>query len=130
MKIYRTSKKFTELEQWILHGVDPQTVREELKPLCDKRKAMQAKATEICEALGHKLFEGWAVDKNRCRKCGLGVNTPNVMVQTSVPDVTGAATMNQCNVNLDKIPENYFNLSDYRLRQNVILNKPYDTSVI
>ena len=52
MKIYRISKKFTELEQWILHGVDPAEVRAELKPLCDKRRVMQAEATKVCEELG------------------------------------------------------------------------------
>jgi len=101
MNWYKTAKKFTDLQQWILHGVDPQTCRNEFKKRNQIRAKIENDANSKAEELGHVLFKNWSPFlTNRCRKCGMGIKINNVIDKTDAPDITGTAVLNACNVNL------------------------------
>jgi len=127
MTWYKTAKSFTDLEKWVLHGVHPEDCRRDLKHAHDKRAATKEMAHKKAEELGHHLFKEWIMDRNRCRKCGLGIQMPNILGQTSAPDVIGSAVTVKCNVHLDHVPEEYFELSDKKLEG---LNKTPDITII
>ena len=127
MNWYKTAKKFTDLEQWILHGVDPQACRNEFKKQKQLRATIENQAKIKAEKLGHNLFENWTPFlTNRCRKCGMTVKLNNIIDKTDAPDITGPAIMNSCNVNLVGIP-NQFKASDQYLKD---LNENKSTTII
>ena len=130
MRIYRIAKKFTDLEQWVLHGVDPQSCRDEFKAKKQERAKLELVASVKAEELGHKLFQNWTpIMTNRCRKCGATIELHNVIDKTDAPNITGAAIMNKCNVNLicrDDI-DDIFKASDEYLKD---LNEPKSTTIL
>ena len=125
MSWYKIAKKFTDQELWVLHGVDPQACRDEFKNQKQLRAKIELEASLKAEKLGHVLFENWtSFFSNRCRKCGMTVKLNNIIDKTSVPNITGAAIMNKCNVNLGT---NDFRASDKYLKD---LNENKGTTII
>ena len=101
MTWYKTAKKFTDLQQWMLHGVDPQACRDEFKQQKQTRAKIELEASLKAEKMGHVLFQNWSpLLTNRCRKCGMSIKINNVIDKTSAPNITGAVILNKCNVNL------------------------------
>ena len=119
MNWYKESKKFTDLQSWILHGVDPQACRDEFKEAHAKRDEMRAKAEKQSSKLGHKLGPWGVMNVSRCRKCGMTCCLPNVNGQTDSPDVidgygasmVGGAATQKCPSHLE-VPKNYWKESD------------------
>jgi len=100
MNIKLIARKFTDLESWILHGVDPKACRDEFKRLNKKRANLEIRAAIQAEKQGHSLFANWtAFGTNRCRKCGMTIELHNIIDKTDAPDVTGSALTTKCNVN-------------------------------
>jgi len=131
MNWYKTAKKFTDEQQWVLHGVDPQACRDEFKEVKFKQKEIQKMAHKKAKGLGHQLFRNWtAMNSNRCRKCGMSCFLPNIVGQTDSPDMIGAAVNYPCNVHLDNVPKDHFNLSDDILDRGNPLNKHKTTTIL
>ena len=128
-KQIKTAKSFTDLQKWILHGVDPVACREEFAPQIKKRRAMQEKAKIQAEQLGHRLFRNWSpLNSNWCRKCAMTVSLPNVCGTTDSPDYIGSAVTVQCHTHLGHVSDEYFEISDDILDEGVPLNRePLDT---
>lgn len=126
MNWYKTARKFTDQEQWILHGVDPQACRDEFKGRHAKIAGFQKQATQQVEQLGHKLFENWtAFQSNRCRKCGHSVKIDVVYDQPDKPIISGAATSVKCTVNLTGHSD--FSTADRYLKD---VNVPPQTTIV
>ena len=58
MNWYKTAKKFTDEEIWILHGVDAQACRDEFKEAHAKRDVMRRKAEkQSAEEIDEELLD-------------------------------------------------------------------------
>jgi len=119
MSWYKEAKKFSDLQSWVMHGVDPKACRDEFKELHSKRDKMRQTAEKKASELGHKLGPWGIMNISRCRKCGMTCCLPNLIGKTDSPDVingygdsmVGGAATHKCTSNLN-VPENYWKESD------------------
>ena len=123
---FKKARKFTDQEQWVLHGVDPQECREEFRVQKQLRAKIEIEAAIKAGKHGHILFANWSpLLTNRCRKCGMTIELHNIIDKTDAPNITGAAAMNPCNVHLNG--NNSFAVSDEYLK---VLNEPKTTTIL